>query len=552
MPPSDPTDAGPTLTVAAGPDAGAVFALTGPVVAVGRHSGAAVRLTDEQVSRNHLELRLTITGHRLHDLGSGNGTRVNGAAVQSADLGPGDRVELGGTVLVYAGRASARPGPAVVVRAAGDQPSAVLRSVPGEAGSELLRDPAGAGTDWLRGRLAALAALYAAADATAHILDLDELLGRLMDLALKTADADHGVVLLADSDTGELVPTAARRRGGGGGGPLVVSRTVVDHVLAEGRAVLVADAAADERFGRQASVAAHGLREVICAPMRGRHGTVGALFLDTTGAGGRRFTDDHLTLAAALAHQAALAVEETRYYHAMVQSERLAAVGQAMAALSHHVKNIMQGVRFGSDLVRMGLTQDDRELLGKGWRLVERNQAKIDDLILDMLSYSKEREPAADPTDLNGVASEVLDVVRGRAGETGIELTLVPGELPLVPCDADGVSRALLNVVSNAVDAVAECDVKRVTVTTRIIDGWAEIAVTDTGAGVDLARVEELFKPFVSTKGSRGTGLGLPSSRKTLREHGGDVTAAPADGGGSVFTLRLPLVSAECGVRSAE
>src|SRR5207249_10376630 len=126
----------------------------------------------------------------------------------------------------------------------------------------------------------------------------------------------------------------------------------------------------------------------------GRHETLGVLYLDTqvvhpgtaprsTGMG--KFTDDHLSLAIAIAHQAALAVEETRYHHAMVQAERLAAIGQTIAALSHHSKNSLQGLRSGSEILKMGLGDKDEELLQRGWRIVEKNQGKIYDLVMDML-----------------------------------------------------------------------------------------------------------------------------------------------------------------------
>ena len=100
----------------------------------------------------------------------------------------------------------------------------------------------------------------------------------------------------------------------------------------------------------------------------------------------------------AIGHQAALAVEDTTYYSAMVQSERLAAVGQTIATLSHHIKNILQGIRGGSYLVEMGLENDDMAVLRKGWDIVRRNQDKISSLVMDMLSFSKEREPDPVPT----------------------------------------------------------------------------------------------------------------------------------------------------------
>ncbi|OWK43486.1 ATP-binding protein [Fimbriiglobus ruber] len=568
----------PKLIVLSGPDAGKQFPLTGPTVTVGRHSGNAVHLNDNRTSRRHLELRVTISGgYQLFDLQSGNGTQVNGRHVQVIDLRPGDRIELGDTVLQYAAdgseiktREKLDTTPAthdrtrLIVRPTTEYPSAILRTVAADVGEQILARPDQAGTDWLRARLANLAVMYEAASAVSQILDVDELLGRITDLVVRTTDADHGCVMLSDPDTGELMPKTVRSRASSSGGDFVVSRTVVDHVLRTGQGVLVADAGADERFRGGESIARHQIREVICVPMKGRHETVGVLFLDTSataalvslplplesvaGPGASKFSEDHLRLAVAIAHQAGLAVEETRYYQAMVQAERLAAVGQTIAALSHHIKNIMQGVRFGSDMVRMGLADDDRALLVKGWRLVEKNQVRIDELILDMLSYSKDREPAVERTDVNGLAEEVLDVVRGRAADRGVALEWHPAVgLPLVPCDPEGIHRALLNIVTNALDATEGAAAPRVTVTTELAAGgaYAEISVTDNGPGIPAERVADMFKPFVSTKGSKGTGLGLPVSRKILREHGGDVLVETAEGRGSRFILRIPMAVAE-------
>ena len=135
-----------------------------------------------------------------------------------------------------------------------------------------------------------------------------------------------------------------------------------------------------------------------------------------------KFSEDQLALAIAIAHQAALAVEETRYHHALVNAERLAAIGQTIAALSHHIKNIMQGIVFGSDMVRSGMTDKDDNLLQKGWRLVEKNQGKIHELVMDMLSFSKEREPAIEMLDLNKLVEDVIDLIGGRAEEMNAEL----------------------------------------------------------------------------------------------------------------------------------
>ena len=509
----------PTLTVVAGPDLGRSFPLAGGGVTAGRAAANPLHLNDPTVSRVHCEFAPAPGGWLVRDRGSGNGTRVNGQPVTEVELKPGDRVAVGDTVLEYA----AGPPRASVT----DAPSEVLRTVAADAGSRLLADAAGPA--WVRTRLTALTVLYQAADAVSAVGDTDALLGRVLELLLPAAAADHGCVLLGEPDG--LRPAAARGRDGSR--EVAVSRTVAEQVLASGEGLLVADTAADERFADGASVARHGLRQMVCVPLAGRRGVVGVLFLGGRRAGG--FTDDHLQLAAAVGHLAAVAVEEARAVRGRVQAERLAAVGQTMAATGHHIKNVMQGVRTGGDVVRLGLADGDLDAVRRGWKLVERNQARIDSLMLDLLGYAKEREPGREPTDLRALAADVLDTVRGPATDRGVSLMLEPGDPVTVPADPDGLHRALLNVVGNAVDAAG--DGGAVTLTVWVRGENAEVVVADTGGGVPADQCEAVFEPFVSGKGGRGTGLGLPVARKTLREHGGDVAAVPGPGGRFVLTL---------------
>ncbi len=324
-------------------------------------------------------------------------------------------------------------------------------------------------------------------------------------------------------------------------------------MLEHKQGVLLSDAQQDTRFNTGQSIVRYGIREVICVPMRGRHETLGVLYLDTlstdseiaerpAGAAGK-FTEDHLALAIAVAHQAALAVEETRYHQAMLQAERLAAIGQTIAALSHHIKNILQSLRSGSEILKMGIAAKDDVLLQQGWKMAEKAQGKIFDLVMDMLSYSKEREPAVEPTDLNALAREVVEMVEPRAKELGIKLDCsLEANLPIVPVDPEGIHRALLNIVGNALDAVEDREHPQVTIGTRLDpeEGWVRLLVLDNGIGIASQKINDIFKPFVSTKGAHGTGLGLAVSRKILREHGGDILVQSQPGKGSKFILRLP------------
>jgi signal transduction histidine kinase len=552
----------PRLIVIKGPDEGKQFELTEPVVGAGRDSGNRIRLHDTEVSRRHAEFRHTPEGYRLTDIGSANGSFVNSQSVKDVLLQHGDQIQIGQTLLVF----SAGPGDvaqpsdlaeriSLITRHDLELSSAIIKTVHEAEGSRLLSRPGEAEGPWLQTALANLGLMYEAIQAVSHILDVNQLLEKIMDLIFRSIEADRGCIMLLNADDGEFEPKALRwRQGGDGQQKMDISRTIMLHVLAEKEGVLVSDATRDERFSSGQSIVRFGIREVICVPMKGRHETLGVLYLDTrttaqdvvarrspTG----KFTEDHLKLASAIGHQAALAVEETRYHHALLQAERLAAVGQTIAALSHHIKNILQGLKTGSELVEGGFKDNDDKLLRAGWNIVQKNQGKIYDLVWDMLTYSKEREPTIKDVDLNDVVRDVLELVQGRARDLGIRLKVKLNDLPTAQADREGIHRALLNVVGNALDAVEEGKDPQVGVATGLETegGWVRILVVDNGPGIPPEKVRDIFKPFVSTKGAKGTGLGLAVSRKILREHGGDILVESQPGKSTRFTLRLPLKS---------
>ena len=552
----------PRLVVIKGADEGRQIELADKVVSVGRDGTNHLRLHDTEVSRRHAEFRRKDDGYALVDIGSANGTFVNNQKIAEATLQPGDHIGFGQTVLVYStgGGNTDAPAPAsdlaekisLITRPDLDISSAIVKSISDAEGSRLLSKP-GEASPWLRNALADLAVMYEASQAISHILDLNELLDRILELVFRSAPADRGCVVLT-TETGDLAPKAVRwRKVAERQEVFQLSRTIVDHVLKERQGVLVSDAAQDERFNTGQSILRFGIREVICVPMKGRHETLGVMYLDTqttareiakqkTALG--KFTEDHLALAIAVAHQAALAVEETRYHQAMLQAERLAAIGQTIAALSHHIKNILQGLRSGSEILKMGLDERNDKLIQQGWRVAEKNQSRIYDLVMDMLSYSKDRVPAVEPTNINETVKDIAELMQPRAQEMQATLEVKLGEnVPIVPVDPEGLHRALLNIVGNAIDAVEGRPEPKVTVGTRADASWVRIIVIDNGAGIPPKQLQEIFKPFVSTKGSRGTGLGLPVSKKILREHGGDLLVQSQVGAGSKFTLRLPIKS---------
>ncbi|MGC4004280.1 MAG: HAMP domain-containing sensor histidine kinase [Pirellulales bacterium] len=386
-------------------------------------------------------------------------------------------------------------------------------------------------------------------------------------------EADRGCVLLMDEKTGTLRPRVRRDRKNETGliiesdddDTMSISRTILDFVTQRREGVLSSNARDDQRFDAAASIVRHGVREAICVPMQGRYGMVGAIYIDTKipasktlTHGSRKFSEDHLKLMVAIGHQAALAVEDTNYYSAMVRSERLAAMGQTIAFLSHHIKNILQGIKGGGYLIQMGLDGHDEPLIGKGWDIVERNQKRISNMVLDMLTFSKEREPEFAAGDLNKTVAEVVELVQPRTAEKGIVIDWSPDlRLPQLMFDDEGLHRAILNIASNAVDAVEERlaaeaedpqtrrpddDPPRVKIRAVLSRDArnVRIEIDDSGPGIAAERIAGIFNLFESSKGMRGTGLGLPVSQKILREHGGQIQIESEVGRGTRFVLEFP------------
>jgi len=549
----------PTLFVIRGADQGIRIELIEPLLRLGRDASSTIHLHDTEVSRHHAELRQVETDYLISDLNSSNGTFVNGQRIHQHQLQSGDQVQLGGTLMLYTGPAEETPedlakivsigAPAEV----GDR-SRIVRSVTQQEGSRIFDFQAELPQNsWLARARSNLQVMYRTALAVSHTLDIDQLLQRIMELIFEWVEADRGCIMLMDPETKTLQPKVRRtRKGIRADERISISKTILDYVAERNEGVLTSDARQDDRWNPAGSIVQMGVREAICVPMQGRYDVVGAIYIDTSTppqqviqqGGANKFTEDHLKLMIAIGHQAALAVEDTRYYSAMVQAERLAAIGQTIATLSHHIKNILQGIRGGSYLIEMGLKEHDEEVVRKGWKIVDRNQNRISALVMDMLTFSKEREPDLTTANINEVVSDVIELTRVRAEELQIDLRWQPGApMPDTVFDPEGIHRAVLNVVTNALDAVADRETPgRVEVASQYSaeEGLVRITVDDNGPGIPADQMEHLFSPFVSSKKSRGTGLGLPVSQKIFHEHGGLITVRSEPEQGCRFTLELP------------
>jgi signal transduction histidine kinase len=230
----------------------------------------------------------------------------------------------------------------------------------------------------------------------------------------------------------------------------------------------------------------------------------------------------------------------------LIEAERLAAVGQTVAGLAHAIKNITGGLTGGIFVLEKGIALENKKYLQQGREMVEGNVEKIKSLALDLLNFAKEREPEYQLCDPNKPAREVFDLMAPRAREYGIALEMDLDEnLAHFLFDPEGIHRCLMNLLTNAIDACVEvgCSTRKVEVVLRSFKpkGWAvEYQVVDNGCGMDEETMDKVFQSFFSTKGSRGTGLGLMITKKIVDEHGGVIEVESEKSSGSKFSIKLP------------
>ena len=234
----------------------------------------------------------------------------------------------------------------------------------------------------------------------------------------------------------------------------------------------------------------------------------------------------------------------------LIEAERMAAIGQTVAGLSHTIKNIAGGLRGGIFVLGQGIERDDKKYLLEGWEMVKGNVDKIRSLSLDLLNYGKYAEVNLKLCDPNLPVREAVAAMGSRAAEDDIELKIELTELAPLRFDPEAIQKCILNLLANAIDACRDAgtpDPKhRVHIQTISAAGWgAEYRVSDTGIGMDNAVLAHIFKGFFSTKGTRGTGIGLMMTRKIIEQHGGEIDVHSRIGAGSTFFFRLPANAAQ-------
>ncbi len=556
------------LLMVQGPGVGRRFVLEDREIIIGRQAGTTIHLDHRDISRRHARITREGEGFFLEDLGSSNGTFLNGLTIKGKVLlRPQNHIRIGPCELIFEDVAVAQP-PASPKAESSDADLVIRGELSIQRGNtELYRENA----------QRKLQAVLDIAHHLAQTHDLDELLPRLLDHLLELfAKADRGLILLRDGE--RLVVRALRTRRPDFSAPALYSRTVVGRVLAEGIGIVAASTQGD---AAPQSLRTAGIHSFVCAPLKGRDGrALGVLQVDRQSRGGE-FAADDLHLLTAISLQVSAVLENTVLHAELLEHERvkrdlaLARLGQMAAGVAHEINNPLAFVNNNTAIVqrdldalrkllnlyeqagqalaphRPELLQEIRafaeeidlphtlrgldDLLGRSRDGLKR----IGQIVQGLRTFARLDDSEQDHVDLNAGIEASVTIARGLAQKRQVEIVLELSPLPRLACRPARINQVVFNLLANAIDACA--DGGRVTVRSLANADNIEIHVLDNGHGIDPAIRDKIFDPFFTTKPlGKGVGLGLSISHGIVQDHGGRIDFQSQPGQGAHFIMRLP------------
>ncbi len=386
--------------------------------------------------------------------------------------------------------------------------------------------------------------LYRISKFIESILDFRQLLRRIMEESETLVGAEASSILVYDEETkefffevalgekGEKVKEVRLKLGRGIAGKAAMEKKTIN--VADVRKSDLWDATADATSGFKTG-------SLLAVPMFWRGHLVGVIEV-LNKKGGGVFTEEDSRTMEIIATQAALCIQNARLFEENLRAARMAAIGRVIVELAHDVKNILQGFESGITLLDLGLQQKALPMIQKGSTILQKSKVRISSLVMNMLTYSREKKPSFRLCDVNEVVESVASLMEARSKEAGILLERdLAGNVKEARIDPDGIYRVVLNLVSNALEALEKTEGK-ITLRTRrnARKKKLEIDVEDNGPGIPEEKVTKVFDLFYTSKG-KGTGLGLAVCRKIVEAHGGEIKVDSKQGKGTTFKISLPV-----------
>jgi signal transduction histidine kinase/CheY-like chemotaxis protein len=405
-------------------------------------------------------------------------------------------------------------------------------------------------------RLRETETLLTVSQAVSATLDLTETMRRVSREAARAFEADMVGAYLADADQAKLHPVAgyhvpkhlldAFRRY-----PIPLEgHPFIEEAWHQRQPRFSSDAEGDARIDRE-TFQRFPHRSLLFVPMVTHDEPIGGLFV-LWWKRKHEFASDEVRLVEGISRQVALAIENARLYEGvkqqmaelkrtqaqLIQSAKLAAIGELAANVAHEINNPLTSVLgFASYLAeQIPSGQPMRDELD----LILEEATRARDIVRDLLNFSRQRDFEPEVTEINSVVEQTVAMVRRQGTFDNVTVSEEYGaDLPTVEVDPSRMKQVFLNVINNAVYAMK--DGGALTIRTRAAGGTVAVEFTDSGVGISPDHLDRIFDPFFTTKPAvSGTGLGLSVSLGIVQSHGGTIHVESAVGRGSTFTIKLP------------
>ena len=417
-----------------------------------------------------------------------------------------------------------------------------------------------------------LRALVEAGMVLAKELSLESVLRKIAELACKVLGARYGAVGVLNEDgqgLSQFITVGIDEETKAKIGPLPVGKGILGLLVREAKPVRLKDLTSDPR--------AHGfperhppMRSFLGVPIVSKGRVFGHLYL-TEKQGAEEFSKDDEALAVTLAAQAAIAVENASLYEEvrrsydqlrrsqdlLLRQEKLASLGRLAAGLAHEINNPLSSIAgFAEALERRAQSERIRDMeefrdLPEYLGFIQEEVGRASAIVRHLLDFARQREPSFAELDLAALIRDTVALIRRQAVVSNKEITLdLPPRLPAVQADHQMLQQVILNLATNALDAIdGEGEVR---ITALPVSGHVEVCVRDTGCGIPPEHLARVFDPFFTTKDvGKGTGLGLAICQGIVGQHGGSIEVkSDGVGRGTTVVIRLPVATQEKGRRS--
>lgn len=399
-------------------------------------------------------------------------------------------------------------------------------------------------------------------------LNIETVLDHAMQWAEEFMDAMASTVYELDEATGELFVRLARgeKKEPVRGIRLRVGEGIAGHVVETGEPVMIQDASKDPRFSdRFDRMTGFRTRSMICVPLVVRGRPVGALQVINKRSG-EAFTPTDLELLTAASQQIAVALENAKLYRRLqrkfrlteqelletqerlIRSERLSAMGHLVQGVAHEIRNPVMTI--GGFARRLKSRPNDEGLRSRYADIILEETARLETLVQQVHAFSEVQEASLAPNRIEAVFQEIAPKIEAMAREFQAEVRFrVEDDLPPVEMDCSQISRAVLNVARNGLEAMRDGGTLDVHIFGKEHNLF--ICISDTGRGIPEDQLRSVYDPFVTSK-TRGGGLGLTMAHQIVMNHHGGIHIETKEGAGTSVTIRIPFPPSSPGAGATE